>query len=181
MYPLVRKFGWREIGRNSDYFALQPLPTNNIAPANPQSHHCPPTLLRLPTHQRLPIDRVSGLVSFFLPCSLLIFISFHLRFPSSYFHLRNFSMSCLIFLFLLNCPLLWSFFSFCFSLDAFTHERKGNWNEEHYVHCDVKKILVACFATFHPALSVRPSVGPSTFFLLFWGFFGVTAPAQLLK
>ena len=42
--------------------------------------------------------------------------------------------------------------------------------------------LVACYATLHPALSVRPSVGPSVTLYFFWvfGIFGFTAPAQMI-
>ena len=51
--------------------------------------------------------------------------------------------------------------------------------------------LVACYATLHPALSVRrsvcpsvgPSVRPSVTLYFFWVFavFGLTAPAQIMK
>ena len=52
----------------------------------------------------------------------------------------------------------------------------------------VSEFLVACYATLHPALSVRrslgPSVGPSVtlyFFGFFFAVFGLTAPAQMIK
>ena len=41
--------------------------------------------------------------------------------------------------------------------------------------------LVACYATLHPALSVRPSVRPSVtlYFFGVYGVFGLTASAQM--
>ena len=43
--------------------------------------------------------------------------------------------------------------------------------------------LVECYATLHPALSVRPSVRQSVTLYIFWVFavFCLTAPAQMIK
>ena len=55
------------------------------------------------------------------------------------------------------------------------------------VHQNIDLFLVACYATLHPALSVRPSVGPSVrpsvtlYFFGVNGVFGLTAPAQMLR
>ena len=40
--------------------------------------------------------------------------------------------------------------------------------------------LVACYATLHPALSVRPLVRHTLLFFVF-AVFGPTAPAQIIK
>ena len=51
-----------------------------------------------------------------------------------------------------------------------------------YIVQKLSRFLVVCYATLHPALSVRPSVGPSVTLYFFWVFavFGLTAPAQMI-
>ena len=58
-------------------------------------------------------------------------------------------------------------------------KKKREWHPEMF--------LVACYATLHPALSVRRSVRrsvrPSVTLYFFWVFavFGLTAPAQMME
>ena len=48
-----KTFGWRKIGRKSDFWSSKPLPTHNTAPAHP--HYCPCLSATLPLPILMPL------------------------------------------------------------------------------------------------------------------------------
>ena len=48
---------------------------------------------------------------------------------------------------------------------------------------DSTAFLVACYATLHPALSVRPAIGPSVslYFFRVFAVLGLTSPSQMIQ